>query len=183
MAAINLDNELKTFYYVDVFLTQTQKNMGQFTTIKNNQIIGDLKELPSFYFENQTENTINQSTTPNTVKITGLTASRLNEVKTYEGLFKVGINGVTVVNEDYIIYQIDEISYTTFIENNLTIYSVTKPTNEFENQSVIRDDNSVSIDVKKTLNAFLIDRSNISVYEYFNKINNCDNLDDLLDIF
>jgi hypothetical protein len=182
MAAINIDNEFKTFYYINVFLKQTQKNLGQFSTIKNNQIIGDLKELPSFYFENQTQNTINQSTSE-TVKITGLTKSRLNEVKTYQGLFKVGVNGVTFVNEDYIIYQIDEISYTTFIEDNLTIYSVTKTTNEFENQSVIRDDNSVSVDVKKTLNAFLIDRSNISVYDYFNKINNCNNLDDLLDIF
>jgi hypothetical protein len=167
-------------YYVDVFLTKTQKNLGQFTTIKNNEIFGDLttfdfsiqNQLPPFNFSQ-----------PFNVTVTGITESKLKNVITYSGEYKVGVNGVILANSDYVMYEIDGITYTTFLNDNLTIYSLTKPTNEFDNQSILRDDSSVSIDVKKTLNAFLIDRSNISIYEYFNKINNCDNLDDLLDIF
>ena len=167
-------------YYLDIFLTQTQKNLGQFNLISNNEIIGDLGQF-DFAIQNQIE-AIAADEIIN-VTLTGLTSSRLKEVITYSGEYKVGVNGVNVVTNDYIIYNIDGINYVTYLDTNLTIYTATKASNEFERQNILRDDNSVSIDIKKTLNAFLIERSNISVYDYFNKINNCDKLDDLLDIF
>jgi hypothetical protein len=180
MAAINLNDTFEQYYYIDIFLTQTQKNLGQFDIIKNNEIIGD---LIAFDFTSQNSISPISPSDVGIITLTGLTTSRLNEVKTYTGEYKVGVNGVNVVNNEFIIYDIDGISYVTYLDTNFTIYTMTKSTNEFEMQNVLRDDNSVSIDIKKTLNGFLVERSNISVYDYFNKINNCDKLDDLLDIF
>jgi hypothetical protein len=182
MAAINPKNTLEQYYYIDIFLTQTQKNLGQFSIITNDEIVGD---IITFNFNNQ--NSISQSTQTDistNITVTGLTSSRLAEVKTYTGDYKVGVNGVISVFTNSIIYKINDITYQTLLDgSNTTFYTLNKPSGEFQTQSVLRNDNSVSIDIKKTLNAFIIERSNISVYDYFNKINNCDKLDDLLDIF
>lgn len=181
MAAINdelpIENE---YYHLDIFLTSTYKNLGQYDIIKNNEIIGD---LTTFDLTTQNDLPPLEQNEIGSVTITGLTNSRLKQIITYSGEYKVGVNGVIAVADDFIMYEIDGIGYTTFLEDGLTIYTLVKQTNEFETQNIIRDDNSSSIDIKKTLNAFVIDRSNISIYEYFNKISNCDNLDDLLDIF
>ena len=80
-------------------------------------------------------------------------------------------------------YNIEGISYRTFLSNNLTYYTVNKTTNEFTTKRLINNSNSVFIDIRKTLNAMIIERSNVSIYNYFNKINNCQELDDILDIF
>jgi hypothetical protein len=167
-------------YYLDIFLTQTSKNLGQYDIITNNEIIGDFVEF-NFAIQNEVPRiAVNQSFD---ITVTGLTSSRLEEARSYSGDFKIGVNGVIAVNDNYVMYAIDGVNYITYLDTNLTIYTVTKPSNEFERQNILRDDNSVSIDIKKTLNAFIIERSNISVYDYFNKLNNCDNLDDILDIF
>jgi hypothetical protein len=78
---------------------------------------------------------------------------------------------------------LDNIRYKTYLSDGLTTYSITKLKETFENKPVIWNSDSVFIDIKKTLNAMVIDRGNISVYDYLNKINNCDELDDLLEIF
>lgn len=167
------------YYYLDIFLTQTQKNLGQFSLINNLDIIGD---LTTFNLTNKLPEIISTSST--TITVTGLTSSRLEEVKTYNGGYKVGVNGVILVSSTEVVYKIDDIIYRTLLDgSNTTFYTLNKPSGEFEMQNVLRNDNSVSIDIKKTLDAFIIERSNISVYDYFNKINNCDKLDDLLDIF
>jgi hypothetical protein len=117
--------------------------------------------------------------------LTGLTVSRLDEVKTYNPNqpYKVGINGVTNVTSEFIEYRIGDVEYKTFLPFGMTTYKVLKEQSVFENQPVIWNADSVFVDIKKTLNAMVIDRSNISIYEYFNKINNCAELDDLLEIF
>jgi hypothetical protein len=172
-----------TNFYINIFLTQTQKNLGQFSLISNNEIIGDSIEFAP-NLNRQSNTTINLPTNSTTITVTGLTSSRLEEVKTYNGDYKVGVNGVILASSTLVVYKIDDITYQTLLDgSNTTYYIVNKPTNEFEMQDVLSDDNSVSIDIKKTLDAFIIERSNISVYDYFNKINNCDKLDDLLDIF
>lgn len=171
-----------TNFYINIFLTQTQKNLGQFSLITNKEIIGDL--ITFLNLNNQPTVTPILPTTPTTITVTGLTSSRLEEVKTYNNTYKVGVNGVLSVSSNSIIYKIDDITYETLLGGSkATFYTLTKPSGEFQTQNVLRNDNSVSIDIKKTLNAFIIERSNISVYDYFNKINNCDKLDDLLDIF
>jgi hypothetical protein len=180
MAAINPIIILDQYYYIDIFLTHTYKNLGQYDIIKNNIITGELKE---FDFTTQSLLEPIPIASPSLAIVTGYTKSRLKEVISYSNEYLVGVKGVTSVNQEYVTYEIDGIVYLTYLDTDVTIYGFGKPTNEFEYQSILKDDNSVSVDVKKTLNAFVIDRSNISVYDYFNKISNCDSLDDLLDIF
>lgn len=184
MAAIE-DNEFKVFYYFDIILTETYKNLGQYEIISNPNIIGDLKTTNINLNQDNPTNLSIQSTTLSNVLITGLTKSRLDEVKTYNPNqpYKVGVNGVTNVTIDFIEYAIGDIGYKTFLSDGLTTYQLIKQQDIFENQPVIWNADSVFIDIKKTLNAMIIDRGNISVYEYFNKMNNCNILDELLQIF
>jgi hypothetical protein len=180
MAAINFDNTFEVYYYFDIFLTETYKSLGQVEAITNNQIIGELTAITFNQNQLLPYDTIPQKT----ITVSGLTASRLEEVKTYTGEYKLGVNGVILVLDTLIIYEIDNITYQTLLDgSNTTYYFTSKPTNNFDYQNVIRNDDSVFVDLKKTLNAMVINRNNIPVYEYMDKINNCDELADLLDIF
>jgi hypothetical protein len=183
------------YFYLNIFLTETTKNRGQLEIVNRDATIKSLL-LTSFTLTQNTAQgriaTNNQSSNPRTITFTALTKSRLDEVKTYDlnNPFKLNVNGVTKIERDattndiiYVDYNIEGITYRTFISNNLTYYTVTKPTDEFDTQRLINNSNSVFVDIKKTLNAMIIERSNVSVYNYFNKINNCQELDDILDIF
>jgi len=173
------------YYYLNIFLKDTYKNLGQVELAKDDTIITGMLDLTAF--------TITQTQIPpqpsqfnqRIITVTGLTQSRLNDIKTYtpQTPYKVNVNGVTKVDPNYIEYTIDNIDYKTFISNNLTIYKVSKQTDDFDIDRLIGNNDSVFVDIKKTLNAMIIERSNISVYEFFNKINICDELDDVLDIF
>lgn len=183
MAAINTNPVIPIvpdYYYLDILLTNSYKNLGQYENVINSEIIGELTE---FDFTTQSELPLLESGQTGIAIITGYTTSKLNVVKTYTGEYKVGVNGVTFANSEYVSYVIAGITYLTYLDTGVTLYGFAKQTNEFETQLIFKDDNSVSVDVKKTLNAFIIDRSNISIYDYFNKISTCDNLDDILDIF
>ena len=183
MEAVNSNID---FYYFDVFLTETYKGLGQYEEITKPDIIGQLTSI-----------TLNDSVsglrgyTPPTelefITITGITKSRLEEVKIYSLFntpsYKLNVKGVFNITNEFIEYSIDNIRYKTYLSDGLTTYSITKFKETFENQPVIWNADSVFIDIKKTLNAMVIDRGNISVYDYLNKINNCDELDDLLEIF
>lgn len=187
MAAISNNNQIpieKYYYYFDILLTETYKSLGQVEAINtNSNIIGELTEITFEQFEFPSYEIIPEET----ITITGITKSRLEEVKTYNGDFKVGTKGVTQINNTFISYSIVEngttINYTTFLDGLLTIFSADKKTNNFDYQNVIRNDSSVFVDLKKTINTINIIRNNLSVYEYMDKINNCDELSDLLDIF
>jgi hypothetical protein len=173
---------MEEIYYLNILLNKTYKNLGQYETITNNQIVGTLTTITF------TQNTIqpNPQSLPFNINVSGITKSRLTEVRSFDPniLYIVGVNGVLTVTPEYVEYSIGDIIYKTFLDTKLTtFFKVTKTTNELKSQPIIANDNSVSIDVKKTLNAMVIDRSNISIYEYFNKINNCAELDDLLEIF
>ena len=176
--------EESEFYYFNIFLTEKYKSLGQYEIITNPDIIGELETIEISLGRTSTS-TSTQSTTLPPILVTGLTTSRLNEVKTYNlnVPYKLGVNGVTNITNDFVEYTIDDIKYKTFLSDGLTIYEVLKQQDIFQNQPVIWNADSVFIDIKKTLNAMVIDRSNISVYEYFGRINNCDNLDDVLQIF
>lgn len=174
-----------TNYYLNIFLKNTYKNLGQIETVKNNTIITGMLDLTAFTLTQTKTSVINNQFNPRTIIFTGITKSRLNEVKTYNTNlpYKVNVNGVTKVTPEFIEYDINGIEYKTFLSNSLTIYKVIKQTDEFQQEIMVSNNNSVFVDIKKTLNALIIERSNVSVYNYFNKINNCDELDDLLDIF
>jgi hypothetical protein len=168
-------------YYFDVFLTETYKSLGQYEVINNPNIIGELTAITL----TNSVTIVNPPTQLGSITITGITKSRLDEVKTYNPSvpFKLNVKGVFNITNDFIEYSIDGMKYKTYLSDGLTTYSIVKGVETFDNQPVIWNADSVFIDIKKTLNAMVIDRANISVYDYFNKINNCDELDDLLDIF
>ena len=166
---------------MNILLNKTYKNLGQYELITNNKFVGTLTTI-----------TFTQTQLPPlptgqsfNIDVSGMTKSRLAEVRSFDPLvpYIVYVNGVLVVTPEYIEYSIGDVIYKTFLDTKLTLFKVKKPTNELQSQPIIANDSLVSIDIKKTLNAMVIDRSNISIYEYFNKINNCAELDDLLEIF
>jgi len=173
---------IKETYYLDIFLKKTYKNLGQFTIADPNATI--VGSLSSSTIIPPTSPTI-AITQPRNIFITGTTESRLNEVRTYNfnEPYKIGVKGVTGITSEYIEYIIGGIYYKTFLSSNTTYFEFTKTSDILDQKIIIADNNSIAIDVKKTLNAMVIDRSNISVYNYFNKINNCSSLDDILEIF
>lgn len=170
------------FYYFNILLTETYKNLGQYEIITNPEIIGDKTTIN---FEQNKIELPTKSTTLQSVLITGLTSSRLNQVKSYDKNqpYKVGVNGVTNITNEFIEYTIDDIKYRTFLSDGLTTYQLLKQQDVFQNQPVIWNADSVFVDIKKTLNAMVIDRGNISVFEYFGRLNSCDNLSDVQQIF
>jgi hypothetical protein len=181
MEAVNSNID---FYYFDVFLTETYKGLGQYEEITKPDIIGQLTSITL----NDSVSGLRGYTPPaelEFITITGITKSRLDEVKTYNSNvpYKLNVKGVFNITNEFIEYLIDNIRYKTYLSDGLTTYSITKLKENFEDRPVIWNADSVFIDIKKTLNAMVIDRGNISVYDYFNKINNCDELDDLLEIF
>ena len=181
MEVVNTNTQ---FYYFDIFLTETYKSLGQYEIINNPDIIGQLTSI-TLTDNISTLRTYNPPTELEFIIITGITKSRLEEVKTYDSnaSYKLGVKGVFNITNEFIEYSIENTRYKTYLSDGLTTYSITKLKENFENQPVIWNADSVFIDIKKTLNAMVIDRGNISIYDYFNKINNCDELDDLLEIF
>jgi len=170
------------FYYFNILLKETYKNLGQYEIITNPDIIGDLQSIT---FSQTNSSIVQQTTTLPPILVTGLTTSRLNEVKTYNINipYKIGVNGVTNITTDFIEYTIDDIKYQTFLSDGLTTYQILKQQDVFQNQPVIWNADSVFVDIKKTLNAMVIERGNISVFEYFGRLNNCDSLSDMEQIF
>lgn len=190
MEQVNLEPE---FYYFDIFLTETYKSLGQYEIITNPDIIGQLKTInlnngPIILDDTNTptgERSFNPPSELEFILITGITKSRLDEVRTYNQSvpFKLNVKGVFNITNEFIEYSIENVKYKTYLSDGLTTYSVAKLKEVFDNQPVIWNADSVFNDIKKTLNAMVIERGNISVYDYINKINNCDELDDLLEIF
>lgn len=140
--------EESQFYYFNILLTETYKNLGQYENITNPEIIGDKTTIN---FEQNRIELSTQSTPLPPVSITGLTTSRLNEVKTYNSSepYKVGVNGVTNITNEFIEYTIDDIKYRTFLSDGLTTFQLLKQQDVFENQPVIWNADSVFIDIKK----------------------------------
>jgi hypothetical protein len=183
MEVVNTNTKTE-FYYFDVFLTETHKSLGQYEIITNPDIIGQLTSITL----NENVSILRADNPPKDLEliiITGITKSRLDEVKTYNPSvpYKLNVKGVFNITNEFIEYSIENTNYKTYLSDGLTIYTLTKFKETFENQPVIWNADSVFIDIKKTLNAMIIDRVNISVYDFLNKINNCDELDDLLEIF
>ena len=162
MEAVNTEPQ---FYYFDIFLTETYKSLGQYEIITNPDIIG---QLTSTTITSSSLRAYNPPTELEFVLITGITKSRLNEVKTYKANlpYKLNVNGVFNITNEFIEYSIDNIKYKTYLSDGLTTYSVAKLKEVFDNQPVIWNADSVFIDIKKTLNAMVIDRGNISIYDY-----------------
>ncbi len=169
-------------YYLDIFLKKTYKNLGLFDIADPNATINGTLSASTVIVPTSPTIPIIQ---PRNVYVTGTTKSRLNEVKSYDKInpYKVGVKGVTGVTSEYVEYIIDDIYYKTFLSGESTYFEFRKMSDTLDQKIIIANENLVSIDIKKTLNAMVIDRSNMSIYDYFSKINNCSSLDDIMEIF
>jgi hypothetical protein len=166
-------------YYIDIFLTNNFNVQGMLETITTNEIIGSLTSI-TFSNDFIQPEPVNVAFD---IEVSGLTISKINDIKDYSGNIVVGLNGVYELTSEYVKYIIDDIYYQTFFEDNLTIYIVYKKTNEFMKSFVIKNENLPFSDIRKTVNGLLIERNNISVYTFLNRLSNSSNLEDLNEIF
>lgn len=126
--------------------------------------------------------------------ITGYTNSRLNEVRTLDKSqpFKVGVNGVFNIQNDFIEYEIDGISYKTYSINykfgkrtpsvfktyvtpsfyqwtknkTNTIFKVQKTTDDFEYKPLIKEENKLEqVFLPEIKDEIFIERAYSNIYE------------------
>ena len=128
---------------------------------------------------------------PPTIKtVTGITESRLDEVRSYNLLtpFIVGVNGVTSVDGNAIVYVVDGVTYATSTDENgveTTAYNlgIVPPTQAANTLFLYRNERDVFIDRKDTVRDILIERSNLSVFDPMLRMALVNSLDDLTDYF
>jgi hypothetical protein len=115
--------------------------------------------------------------------VSGVTESKLEQVRSYNlnTPYEVGVNGVTEVTAEHVVYVIDSITYTTVLADGYTTYSfgttgLTRD-NSISNHIVKRESDMFTAK-HKTINNISIDRSEISVFETMYRIANINTLDD-----
>lgn len=166
-----------TDYYVNLQLTEDFKLFGSYSELENNN----------------SNNPNNQQ-----IFITGLTESKVEEVQTYDtsNPYKVGYNGVTYVDRNpqtlvynKITYIIDDVTYTTDFNTNITsyIYTGTTGMNNFSNNFLVKEDNVlINVDEKPRINNLInVDRQQLSVLDKIltiNKVKTIEDIDDLFDV-
>jgi hypothetical protein len=118
--------------------------------------------------------------------VTGETESKLDLVKSVDPLipYKVGLNGVTQVNTDTIVYTIDLINYITYLSDGKTYYFFgghgISP-KDFNNNPVIFDEvNHGFLEKFKTKSDININRGNISAFDSHIRLSNIKNIADLI---
>ena len=168
-----LYNSGSTEYNIDILLTETFKLSGV-----NNEI------------ENNNPNTINN----NNIFITGSTESMLDEIRTYDQTnpYQIGVNGVinltrnpTTLEYTQVVYNLNDIIYTTNLINNTTTYIYTGSTTNNYNDNFLykKDDLLININEKPRINNYInVDRQEYSVLDKVIKINKTVNLQDIDDI-
>jgi len=119
--------------------------------------------------------------------ITGFTESKLEVIKTFnpDEPYKVGVNGVTYLDDDKIEYTIDSINYVTLfdIDETTTFTSpLSDPPTIFNDRVAVFDDSNPFSDKKETESYINIDRNNYSVFEKLFKLSKVTKLSDFEDL-
>lgn len=119
--------------------------------------------------------------------ITGFTDSKLEDIRTFDPNkpYKVGINGVTYVDDDKVEYSIDDVSYVTLFDvNETTTFSspLSDPPTIFNDRVAVFDDSNPFGDKKETESYINIDRNNYSVFEKLFKLSKITKLSDFEDL-
>lgn len=117
------------------------------------------------------------------IMITGETNSRVNELFTYGGELKIGVNGLLEKNDYIVKYELDGIIYETDLSTDKTIYTIYKNVDNFNNLHLVPNENMPFSNIKKTIDAMLIERNNISVFDYMNRLATCKSPTDTENIF
>lgn len=119
--------------------------------------------------------------------VTGVTDSRLDEVRTYNNQqpYIVGVNGVTTVTATEIVYVIDGVTFATGLTDGVTTYSLglVPPGQALGNYFLYRNERDVFIDKHPTVRDILMLRSEMSVFDPMLRIATVNSLDDLEDYF
>jgi hypothetical protein len=115
--------------------------------------------------------------------VSGVTESKLEQVRSYNlnAPYEVGVNGVTEVTAEYVVYVIDSITYTTTLADGYTTYSFGTAGLTRDNsisKHVVKKESDMFTAKHKTINNISIDRSEISVFETMYRIANINTLDD-----
>lgn len=138
-------------------------------------------------------------TSTKTFTITGTAESRLNDVRGYdnETPYKVDVNGVVIITNEYIGYKIDNIEYTTYYTGDLinlvptkTIYKTQGSrtyTNGVDDKSVnhfiYKDEKNSFIERGKISNDIFLERNPIAVNDYYFRLNHINSADDFINYF
>ncbi len=122
-----------------------------------------------------------------TTTVTGITESRLDEIRSYnpEQPYILGVNGVQQITGTEVVYLLDGITYTTSLGDLTTTYSfgLVTEAQALETHFLYRDERDVFIDKHETQRDILMSRSEMSVFDPMIRIAGVNSLDDLADYF
>ncbi len=120
-------------------------------------------------------------------RITGVTGSRLDEVKTTSIAepFIVGVNGVIDINDESISYLLDGIRYVTNLGDESTVYEIgfntlpgLNPLNA-GNIALYRNENDIFVDMHPTESDVFVERGEFSVLEHLYQLARVRELNDV----
>jgi hypothetical protein len=201
------DNSLD--YVLQLFFTQNYKDLGIMSTVREgdeitlsnstgatfsttfpkvsslvyNTVQNDKKQ---FYLETRRKQDYYQPAG----EITGDCDSRLNELALFGGGFleknEINKNGVITSSENFYIYEIDGIEYTTDLENNFTTFrlgsNVKTGLNELnmDNYFVVKEEiyNDIS-DVPSIENNIFVERSQYGVFQSVMKLSEIKSIENI----
>jgi hypothetical protein len=142
---------------------------------------GNLREISGV------ENTQLPTPQQTTTMVSGVTESRLDEVRTYDfqAPYQVGVNGVRTIEDTVIVYVIDGITYTTDTVDGTTVYTLGLTTTKqvLGNFYFYRDERDVFIDRDPTISDLLMERRELAVFDSLLRLATVNSLDDLTDYF
>ena len=149
--------------------------------------LGSLRELGQ---SGETRVAITSSATQASIgfqTVTGITESRLEEVRTYnlQQPYIIGINGVQTVTNTEVVYALDGVTYTTSLIDTTTTYSLglVSAAQALQIHFLYRDERDVFIDKQETQGDILMERAEMSVFDSMIRIAGVNSLDDLTDYF
>lgn len=147
--------------------------------------LGSLRELGQSGETRAANSSSNSSVGFQTV--TGITESRLDEVRTYnlQQPYIAGANGVQTVTEAAVVYVLEGVTYTTSLDDLTTTYSlgIVPQAQALVTHFLYRDERDVFIDKHETKRDILMERSEMSVFDPMIRIAGVNSLDDLTDYF
>jgi hypothetical protein len=201
------DNSLD--YKLQVYFTQNYKDLGIMTTIRENDEITLYNSSGATFSVNFPKtNSLVYNTVQNDKKqfyletrrkkdyyqpageIVGECDSRLSELSLFGGGFleknNLNKNGVISFSENFYIYEIDGIEYTTDLENGTTTFrlgsNVKTGLNEFnmDNYFVVKEEiyNNMS-DIPSTENNIFVERSKYGVFQSLMKLSEIKSIENI----
>jgi len=165
--------------FLNIFLHKTLKNDGEYDIQPTDEyIIGTLSST-TFSLISVPPNTNNNETI--NIQLSGITSSKLDNILDYNNEYIQDF--ILEETDDFIVYVVDNITYKTFKNDNLTVYYINKNIDIFTDSLLYKNNDKYYPLSKKTISNLNINRNNKSVLEDFYKLTTTNNLDDVMDLF